>query len=168
MVSRTVAPAFAALALLAGCAASEDASESKVTVERIVDGDTLVLTDGRRVRLVQIDAPEEDECFADSASAALAELVPPGAAVRLEADSALDRIDRFDRLLRYVVRDERNVNLELVREGAAAPWFYDGDRGRYADELLDAADQARAGGRGLWSACPGTRLDPTRGLATGG
>ena len=42
-------------------------------------------------------------------------------AVTLEADPALDRVDRYGRLLRYVLRAGRNVNLELVRLGAAAP-----------------------------------------------
>jgi micrococcal nuclease len=83
------------------------------------------------------------------------------------ADPALDRVDRYGRLLRYVHRGGRNVNLELVRVGAAAPYFYGGDRGRYADRLLAAAREARSARRGLWKACPSTPLDPTRTVATG-
>jgi len=41
------------------------------------------------------------------------------------------------------------VNVELVRLGAAAPYFYRGVRGRHADELLAAARAARAARRGL-------------------
>jgi micrococcal nuclease len=169
MLSRTLVAALAALALLAGCAGEEEAGGAAAVVERIVDGDTLVLADGRRVRLVQIDAPEEQdgECYADDAAAVLEELVPSGSAVTLEPDPALDDVDRFGRLLRYVVRGETNANLELVRRGAAAPWFLDRDRGRYADELLDAAEEARDEPRGLWAACPGTTLDPERGLNAG-
>lgn len=48
----------------------------------------------------------------------------------LEADARLDGKDRYGRLLRYVWRDGVNVNVELVRRGAAAPYFYRGDRGR--------------------------------------
>jgi Staphylococcal nuclease homologue len=44
------------------------------------------------------------------------------------------------------------VNLELVRRGAAAPYFYRGDRGRYASQLMAAARAARAAKRGLWRA----------------
>lgn len=157
------------LVLLAGCAGGGDADDTGATVERVTDGDTLVLTDGARVRLVQIDAPESgEECYAAEATAALERLVPPGSEVTLESDPALDDVDRFGRLLRYVLRDGRNVNLELVRVGAAAPWFFDGDRGRYADDLLDAAESARADRRGLWRACPGARLDPSRGIETAG
>ncbi len=59
------------------------------------------------------------------------------------------------------------MNVELVRAGAAAPYFFRGDRGRYADELLDAAEEARDERRGLWGACPAARLDPRRALAAG-
>jgi micrococcal nuclease len=45
------------------------------------------------------------------------------------------------------------VNVELVRRGAATVYFYRGERGRYAAQLLAAARQARAARRGLWGAC---------------
>ncbi len=167
MVPRTLAALFGAVALVAACGGERAGSEARVG--RIVDGDTLVLADGRRVRLVQIDAPEEGggECYAKKAAATLAQLVPVGSRVTLEADPALDDVDRFGRLLRYVIRGDTNANLELVRRGAAAPWFFDGDRGRYADELLVAAEEAREEERGLWASCPGASLDPGRGLETG-
>ncbi len=157
------------LLALTGCG-GEEAPTTEATVARVADGDTLLLEDGRRVRLVQIDAPEgrEGECYAEEATDALDELAPAGASISLEADPTLDDVDRFRRLLRYVIRDGRNVNLALVRRGAAAPWFVGGERGRYADELLEAAEAARRAGRGLWAACPRARLDPTRGLDTGG
>jgi hypothetical protein len=45
-----------------------------------------------------------------------------------------DRVDQYGRLLRYIVRvaDGLNVNVQVVRVGAAAPYFYEGRRGRYA------------------------------------
>jgi endonuclease YncB( thermonuclease family) len=49
--------------------------------------------------------------------------------------------------------EKANVNVELVRRGAAAPYFRGGDRGRHADELLDAVDEARVGHRGMWGSC---------------
>ena len=155
--------------ILAGCG-GDDAARTGATVAQVVDGDTIRLGDGTRVRLVQIDAPEagESECFAARATRALERLAPAGTEVELERDPALDDRDRFGRALRYVVRDGANVNVELVRAGAAAPYFFRGDRGRYADELLAAAEEARDERRGLWGACPAARLDPGRALATGG
>jgi len=115
-----------------------------------------------------VDAPELGrECHGDASAADLAGLTPSGTELRLERDPQLDDVDRHGRLLRYVYADETNVNLELVRRGAAAPYFYRGERGRQAARLLDAARDARAGRRGLWGACPGTRLLPARQVATG-
>jgi hypothetical protein len=59
------------------------------------------------------------------------------------------------------------VNLEVTRRGAAAPYFYRGERGRYAGWLMQAARSAKAAKRGLWRACPRTVLDPFRAVATG-
>ena len=132
------------------------------------DGDTILLTNGSRVRLVQVDAPElAVECDGDEAARALERLAPSGSAISLEADPALDRIDRHGRALRYGHVAGRNLNIELVRIGAAAPYFYRGERGVYADALEQAARQAQTKGRGLWTACPGTRLVPGRAVATG-
>ncbi len=154
----------------AGCDALSDTSVDADTgvVAYVGDGDTLGLEDGRTIRLVQIDAPEaSDECYGREATTALEQITPRGTPVELERDPALDDVDVYDRLLRYVLADEENVNLALVREGAAAPYFFRGDRGRHADELLEAADEARAARRGFWAACPAARLDPDRGAFTG-
>lgn len=136
-------------ALVAGGAVGAPAS----TVASVTDGDTLRLTNGQRVRLLQIDAPERGECFATEARNALLRLVPVGSSIALESDSALDQVDRYGRLLRYVRRGSVNVNVELVRRGAAASYFYDGDRGRYASRLLAAERAAKSARRGLWGAC---------------
>ena len=137
-------------------------------VDTVSDGDTIHLADGRRIRLVQIDAPEiaEEECYAKTAARVLEGLAPLGSTVSLRADRALDTRDRFGRVLAYVFEQNTNLNLRLVERGAAAPYFYRGDRGRYADELLAAARQARGEERGLWGACPRTHLDPNRAVAT--
>ena len=160
-----------AVLLLAGCAADDAtvaADGDAGRVARIADGDTLRLADGRRIRLVQIDAPEPgSECWGNDARDELAALAAPGSEVELQRDPALDDRDRFGRLLRYVSAGGRNLNLALVELGAAAPYFFRGARGRYADELLDAAEAARAAGRGLWGRCPAARLDPGRTLVAG-
>jgi micrococcal nuclease len=163
---------LAVIALLAGSCGGGGAAPAPAggaqIVERIVDGDTIRLANGESVRLVQIDTPELDggECYADEARTALQRLLPVGSTVRLERDPRLDDVDRFGRLLRYVRFRGTNVNLELVRRGAAAPYFYRGDEGRYADQFLAAARTAKRHDRGLWGACPGTRLEPDRQVET--
>jgi hypothetical protein len=67
----------------------------------------------------------------------------------------------------HVIKGEINVNIELVRRGAASVWFDGGERGRYAWQLLDDARRAEETRRGLLGACPGTRLDPEHGVETG-
>lgn len=137
-------------------------------VSEVVDGDTIRLANGQRVRLVQIDAPElrGRECYGRAAWQDLIELLPVDSRVRLEFDPQLDRVDRYGRQLAYVFVGPKNVNVALVRRGAAAPWFFDGDRGRYAGRFMVAARQARAAGRGLWSACSETVLDASRAVET--
>ena len=160
---------------LTGC---ERASVTLVAAEhakirRVTDGDTVRLGDGRRVRLVQIDAPELGECHARASTEALERLTAPGQEVVLARDPSLDDHDAYGRLLRYVQVDgtgaesEPTVNVVLVRQGAAVPYFFHHDRGIHADELLAAAEAARRDRRGLWGACPGAKLDPSRGSRTG-
>jgi len=155
------------LAVLAGAA---DARPTTVTrVARVIDGDTIVLTDGARVRLLQIDTPEPgtSECYSRAAGRDLRRMLPVGSVVTLETDPALDQVDRYGRLLRYVHRAGRNLNLALVRDGSATVWFFDGDRGQYASALLTAAQSARHARRGLWGACPHAIWDPYGPATTG-
>ena len=93
---------------LAGCVSSSSGGASgSAVVKRVGDGDTLDVRGGLRVRLVQVDAPElgEGECFARESKRELERLVPPGTSVELERDRTLDDVDRYGRLLRYVMRE---------------------------------------------------------------
>jgi endonuclease YncB( thermonuclease family) len=153
------------------CGGSHTSSASVVehaVVGYVTDGDTLRLTDGGRVRIVQIDAPELDtDCYGKAARRALIRLAPAGSRVTLERDPVLDAVDRYGRLLRYVSVAHGDVGLALVGEGAAEPYFFHGDRGRDADELLATARRAQAARRGLWGACPSALLAPAIGSVTG-
>lgn len=141
-------------------------------IDRVVDGDTVYLTNGAKIRLVQIDTPEVFfgvECWGRESSAATKKLLPRGTAVRLTSEPATDSVDQYGRLLRYVTRakDDLNVNLSLVAHGNATPYFYAGREGRYAARLTRLATSARAKRLGLWRACPRTPVDFDRGIKTG-
>jgi len=171
---RTTAAVLLAGVLLALVAAPAAAPGSSAVfrIDHVADGDTVDLTNGAKIRLVQIDTPEvyfSPECYGKQASAITKRLLPPGTRVRLAVEPATDRVDEYGRLLRYVIRarDGLNVNVYLVRVGAAAPYFYDGRRGRYAALLDRLTRRARARHLGLWGACPGTPYAPDRGVATG-
>ena len=138
------------------------------TVEWVNDGDTLTLAGGAKVRLVQVDAPElTSDCYGRAALRALLALTPKGTRVRLVADPALDERDRHGRLLRYVYVGKLNVNVELVRRGAASPYYFRNDRGGLANELDDAVDAARDRRAGYWGACPRAELNTGLGSVTG-
>ncbi len=144
-----------ALAVLGGCAEDEVSVSREAIVQRVSDGDSFVLRGGARVRLLQIDAPElgDGECYGREARQELERMLRPGDTIVLESDPRLDRSDRYRRLLRYVLLLKVNVNVELVRRGAATPFFRGDVRGRHADELLDAVGAARDARRGMWGAC---------------
>jgi micrococcal nuclease len=124
-----VARGFVAVCAVAALVAPVTTAANPPSVYRIdhvADGDTVTLRNGQRVRLVQIDTPEVyfgAECYGHQASAVTKRLLPPGTAVRLLVEPATDRVDSYGRLLRYIVRvrDGLNINLQLVRVGAAAP-----------------------------------------------
>jgi micrococcal nuclease len=144
------------------------AAESNLRITSITDGDTIKLSDGTSVRLLQIDSPElrGNECYATEAQKALAKLINRSGKISLTTDPNLDEVDRYGRLLRYLFIGKRNINLEMVRVGAAAPYFYRSERGLYSEKLIKAAQSARANSRGLWSACPNAKLEPNRALTT--
>lgn len=131
----------------------------RAIVVRIVDGDTLVVTGGVRVRLIGIDTPESVdprrpvECFGKEAAEALARLVPPASVVRLEYD--VERTDEFGRTLAYLYRtsDGLFVNAALVEQGFAQPATYPPNVA-HAGDFAALGAQARQENAGLWSACP--------------
>jgi micrococcal nuclease len=156
--------ALAALAALGGgtlLAGGQPARGAQVgRVERVVDGDTIVVRlAGRdeRVRYIGMDTPEDVkpgtpvQCFALAAVAANRRLVARRT-VRLVPDA--EARDRYGRLLAYVYRagDGLFVNAELVRLGYARPLTIPPNVAHEA-EIARLARAARRGGRGLWSRC---------------
>jgi len=138
------------------------------TVARVTDGDTVTLTTGEKVRLLQIDTPElsSSECFGFEARSILIGLLSGPGSVTLKLDPKLDQIDRYGRLLRYIFVGKTNINLKMVEMGAAAPYFYRGERGQYSSQMLKAAKNAKSKSLGLWKSCPGTQLIPTSAITT--
>lgn len=130
-------------------------------VDRVVDGDTLIVTiDGRSetVRLLGIDTPEKPggprpaECFGTNASAFAESLLPPGTLVRLSRDHQTR--DQYARLLAYVHRadDELFINLVMVEQGFASPLFF-APNTSFKSQFEDAANAARRNWIGFWPTC---------------
>ncbi|WP_202876687.1 thermonuclease family protein [Ornithinimicrobium kibberense] len=83
----------------------------------IVDGDTVDVSTGARIRIAGIDTPERGECGYEEAGARMMELARDREAVLVKAGA--DSIDRYGRLIRYLDVDGRDVGLTLIQEGLA-------------------------------------------------
>ena len=123
-------------------------------VERVVDGDTIVVRGVGRVRLIGVDTPETVdprrpvEFFGREASAFTKRLLE-GRRVRLEYDR--ERNDRFGRTLAYVyLRDGTFANAEIVRRGYGHA--YTRFPFRHLERFRRLEREAREAGRGLWGA----------------
>ncbi len=139
--------------MLAACGASPSSAPQTALVVHVVDGDTVVLAGGARVRVLGIDAPEMErdghpaDFLAHQAKAALAELIL-NRSVGLEYDRL--RYDQYGRVLAYLfLPDHTLVNAELVRRGLARVYFVSPNL-RYQKELLVAQQEAIQAQRGVW------------------
>ncbi|MDD5432705.1 MAG: thermonuclease family protein [Candidatus Omnitrophica bacterium] len=145
----------------------EDYNYSDILVTRVVDGDTLVLANGERVRLIGIDTPEiheskklyKDAQRSEQDASTIKKLgmrsfeftknLVEGKRVSLEFD--VERHDRYKRLLAYVYLKDSNVfvNAEIVKEGYASLMTYPPNV-KYADLFVKLYQEARENRRGLW------------------
>jgi micrococcal nuclease len=127
-------------------------------VDRVVDGDTVVLDDGDTVRLIGVDTPEvvkpgvEPQCYGAEASALLKEILPAGTKVRVEV--GVEAEDRYGRTLGYLWRVDDGVfiNQYLLAGGYARVLTIE-PNSKHASSFALAEAQARQRGLGLWGSC---------------
>jgi micrococcal nuclease len=162
-------PQVAAAGSASSTAASDAPAEAQAAlVERIVDGDTLVLRAAPRpgdapvstrsiIRLLEVDTPETKrpgtpvQCYGPEATAFIAASLPVGSPVLVARDR--DPVDRFGRRLLYVwTASGEFINREIVRTGHGRAVLYP-PNDRHIAEIRAAEAEARAAGRGLWARC---------------
>jgi len=126
---------------------------TEARVAEVVDGDTVILGDGQKVRLLGIDAPELEregqpaDFLAHKAKLVLTSLAQ-GQPVRLEYDQL--RYDRYGRILAFLfLTDGTNLSRELVRQGLAHVYTVPPNM-RFREELLAAQREAMEARRGIW------------------
>ncbi|MBI4010548.1 MAG: thermonuclease family protein [Candidatus Aenigmarchaeota archaeon] len=125
----------------------QDYTKETSVVARVIDGDTVELIDGERVRLIGIDTAEKGhECYKESTDR-LRELVE-GKDVILERD--VENKDRYDRLLRFIFLGKENINVKLVREGLAKMYTIKPNV-KYHEDIQQAFLAARTESGCLWS-----------------
>ena len=122
-------------------------------VTKVIDGDTIELDSGEKVRYVGMDTPEitkgKNECYGHEASAKNTELVL-GKTVTMKKDVS-DR-DRYGRLLRYIWVGDTFVNAKMIQEGYAAILTIPPDVAQIA-YFKQLQAEARTANVGLWSGC---------------
>lgn len=134
------------------------ADDSRGTVVRVIDGDTVdmkIAGEETRVRLLNVDTPETVdpdkavECLGPEASDYLKSLLAPGDKVKLEYD--IERTDRYGRTLAGVYKDESLVNADIAAAGLGIAVKYEPNV-KFYDAVLAAEQQASSDSRGLFSA----------------
>jgi len=139
---------------------------SNVLVTRAVDGDTLLLENNERVRLIGIDTPEMHESNKLNRDAQrsgqdvekiknlgrqayeFTKKLVEGKKVRLEFD--VERYDKYKRILAYVyLEDGTFVNAKIIEEGYASLMTYPPNV-KYVDLFRKLYQEARENQRGLW------------------
>jgi len=139
---------------LAACGGDAPCGPASAVVADVVDGDTLVLEGGERVRYLLVDTPEttggKHDCFGAEARELNRSLVE-GRRVSLAYGEACT--DRFGRLLAYVSVEGREVNTLLVERGHACVLYVAPAGGSRRAEFEALEAEARRTRRGLWGVC---------------
>lgn len=131
----------------------------KAKVARVIDGDTFVLSDSQRVRMLGVDTPElasnskPAELFSDSAKVLTKQLID-GKIIKLTFDGK--SFDFFGRVLAYVWlinkagKDSIFVQAELLKKGYARISYYPKDK-RYYEIFYNLRRTAMKNNLGIWS-----------------
>jgi micrococcal nuclease len=123
---------------------------------RVIDGDTIILSNREKVRLIGVDTPETKhpnkpvEHYGKEASAFTKKMVE-GRPVRLEYD--WQQRDKYGRLLAYVyLMDGTFLNAEIIKQGYGHG--YTRFPFKYLDQFRQYEKEARENKRGLWADAP--------------
>ncbi|NIM46732.1 MAG: hypothetical protein GTN40_01070 [Candidatus Aenigmarchaeota archaeon] len=115
-------------------------------VSEVIDGDTFKTKDGKTIRLIGINAPENKEKCYQEAKNKLKEFIYKRK-IRLERD--VKSKDNYGRLLRYIYADDLFVNSEMIRLGLAKFEEIEPNK-KYSKLFLDLENKARRARRCIW------------------
>lgn len=161
VAQRGAALALLVISLSAGCSAGEaECGPARALVLRVIDGDTLELADGNRVRYLLVDTPEatngHDECYGAEAREYNRTLVE-----QREVELHYDKVcrDRFGRLLAWVTVSGQDVNERLISDGYACVLHISPNGDDRVAHFRALQRDAELWQRGLWGACATSPCD---------
>jgi micrococcal nuclease len=146
--------AWLLLLLASGCAGESPCGASEGKVTRIVDGDTIELEDGRKIRYLLVDTPESTngatDCYGQNAKQFNSDLVL-NKTVQLSYD--VECTDRYNRTLAYVIVDGQEVNSLMISRGYGCVLHISPDGDSRLEEFESLQLDAMRANRGLWGEC---------------
>lgn len=138
----------------AGCGQQSPCGPSSGRVINVVDGDTVDLESGVRIRLILVDTPEttggNNDCYGQEAKAFTTASLD-GKQVSIQYDTECK--DRFGRTLAYLTADGKEVNTALVEQGLACVLYIAPNGMARRTEFLDLATVAKTNRTGMWGVC---------------
>ena len=146
---RNITLLFVLFILFSGAAVSAE----YFFVKKVIDGDTIVLSNDERIRLIGVDTPETNhpskpvQYYAKEATDFTRKLVE-GKEVRLEYD--VEKIDKYGRTLAYVyLKTGAMLNAEIIKQGYG--FAYTRFPFKYLDKFREYEKVARQKKIGLWA-----------------
>ena len=128
-------------------AQTSDFKQGTYRVARVLDGDTIELQGGTRVRYAGVDAPENNEMYSLASTKLNQELVGSKDVLVVPTQ---EKWDQYGRLLAYVYVGDVLVNEKMIEEGYARLFLYKGVKPEKYDRLKAAEDFARFRHLGIW------------------
>ncbi len=151
MKFKTFLAAIAAIAIASAVLMKPDiignlAAQEQFIVAKVVDGDTIRLSSGEKVRFLNIDTPERGQYFWKEATARMKQLAE-NRTITLEPDRT--NRDKYGRLLRYVYVNSTMLNIIMASEGYARSYYIEPD-GKHLEEVKEAEAYAKSKNLGIW------------------
>lgn len=114
----------------------------EVIVKKVIDGDTIELFDGRKIRMIGINTPEKGK-FSSLESLNFTKNLENKTIIIMYRET-----DRYERILGYILFNNEIFNKKILEEGLAHLYYYKKDN--FYDEMKEAEEFARQNKKGIW------------------
>ena len=151
IITLLIAINFSAISILKS---PDEKQRESVTISRVLDGDTVELTDGRTIRLLNINAPEKNSPLSKSSTALVSQYKNKTIEIEVTGE------DKYQRTLARIYTPEY-LNLKLVEEGLASKFLVEESE---LSLFSQAEEKAIISSAGIWKkssyfGCIKTKID---------